>query len=148
MTNRGGTGARQRRVLAAAVSTAGIQFQSRTLCFRCFATHLIDNLLARLRRFGTLDGHRQSTLHQRKRTVLASCLDLGHHLFAGLGALEVIGVVREALFRGCGMPERIGLGRHRQGRSQDDNLQGDKMGQFHCIVLSSVICKKSIYPKA
>ena len=131
-----------------AVSTAGIQFQSRTLCFRCFATHLIDNLLARLRCCGTLDGHRQSTLHQRERTVLAGCLDLGQHLGTGLGTLEMIGVIREALLIGRGVPERIGLGRHGQCRGQDNGFHGDKMGQFHCMVLSSVICRKSICPKA
>lgn len=119
-----------------AVSTAGIQFQSRTLCFRCFATHLIDNLLARLRRFGTLDGQRCSTLQDCQRTVLAGCLDFGHHLGACLGTLEVIRVVREALLGGGRMPHRTGLGRQGECRSQDDGLQGSNMGQFHFMVLS------------
>ena len=83
-------------------STAGVHFEPRTSSFWLFAAHLIENLLARLRRFGTLDGQRCSTLQYRQRTVLTGGLDFGHHLGACLGTLEVIRVVREAPSVGAG----------------------------------------------
>lgn len=90
-------------------STARIKLLARAARFRRFVAHLIHHLLTCFRRLGTLDGQRDAALQQRERTIFASCLDLGHHLSTGFGALEVIRVFGVALLIGSRMVHRIGL---------------------------------------
>jgi hypothetical protein len=71
-------------------SAARQQFEARAAGIGRLGAHLVDDLLPRLRRLGTLDRQRRSRCNSQ-RAVLARCVDLGHHLGTGLALLKCSG---------------------------------------------------------
>jgi hypothetical protein len=94
-------------------SAARQQFEARAAGIGRLGAHLVDDLLPRLRRLGTLDRQRRSRCNSpacRPCALRRPRPSPGH----GSCTLEVLGMVGHTGFAASGVPDRIGLRRQRQ----------------------------------